>query len=62
MSVNAYARALRLEWASVAIASTDDPLARVAADAGFADQSHFTRWFKRHRGVTPGRYRARMRG
>lgn len=33
------------------------PLARVAADTGFADQSHFTRRFKAVVGVTPGAYR-----
>jgi AraC family transcriptional regulator len=60
-SIIAYARALRIEWATVAVASTDLPLARVAIDAGFADQSHFTRWFKRHHGVTPGRYRSLLR-
>ena len=27
-------------------------------EAGFADQSHFTRAFRRQFGVTPGRYRA----
>jgi AraC family transcriptional regulator len=61
MSVTAYARALRLEWATAEVESTDDSLARVAIDAGFADQSHFTRWFKRHHGVTPGRYRELLR-
>jgi AraC-like DNA-binding protein len=25
--------------------------------AGFADQSHLTRWFGRYYGITPGRYR-----
>lgn len=34
------------------------PLAHVAADTGFADQSHLGRWFKRVWGVTPGEYRA----
>ena len=29
--------------------------------AGFSDQSQFTRHFKRHLGVTPGRFRAPAR-
>jgi AraC-like DNA-binding protein len=33
-------------------------LAEVAADAGFADQAHFTRAFRSAFGLTPGRYRA----
>jgi AraC-like DNA-binding protein len=32
------------------------PLARAAADAGFADQSHMTRQFARAYGLTPGRW------
>ena len=31
-------------------------LAEVAISSGFHDQAHFTRHFKRHLGVTPGRY------
>jgi AraC-like DNA-binding protein len=34
------------------------PATEVAAAAGFHDQSHFTRHFKRHVGTTPGRYAA----
>jgi AraC-like DNA-binding protein len=36
-----------------------EPLARAAAEAGFADQSHMTRQFKRAYGMTPGQW-ARM--
>ncbi len=35
-----------------------ESIAAVAADTGFADQSHFGRCFRRAFGVTPGRYRA----
>lgn len=31
-------------------------LAEVAADCGYADQSHLNRWFLRIQGVTPGRF------
>jgi AraC-like DNA-binding protein len=34
------------------------PPARAAAEAGFADQAHLTRWFRRYYGITPGAYRA----
>jgi AraC family transcriptional regulator len=56
-SVGEYARALRLEWAAEQLALNDASLAEIAVHAGFADQSHFTRAFRRHTGVTPGRYR-----
>jgi AraC family transcriptional regulator len=34
------------------------PLAILAVEAGFCDQSHFTPAFRRHYGVTPARFRA----
>ena len=41
-----------------ALLSQGGSLAGVAADAGFADQAHFTRHFKRAFGMTPGRWQA----
>ncbi|GAB3689101.1 helix-turn-helix domain-containing protein [Saccharopolyspora tripterygii] len=31
--------------------------AEAAAEAGFADQSHLTRWFRRYYAITPARFR-----
>jgi AraC family transcriptional regulator len=50
-------RAVRVEAARDLLARSTLGLAEVAAAAGFADQSHLTRVFKRATGVTPGRYR-----
>ncbi len=38
------------------------PLAAIASDAGFADQSHLTRAFKTVKGVTPAAYRHAIDG
>ena len=53
----AYLRRIRVEAAATLLATTDLPISRVAADAGFADQSHLTRWFGRYLGTTPAAYR-----
>jgi AraC family transcriptional regulator len=50
-------RRLRIEHASRALTQSDAALADVALDAGFANQSHFTRAFKRATGTTPAEYR-----
>lgn len=46
--------ALRLELARRLLDAPDAALSDVALRAGFADQAHFTRFFKRQFGVTPG--------
>jgi AraC family transcriptional regulator len=56
-----YLRRLRIEWAERTLAHSDRPLAAIAAEAGFSDQSHFTREFRRHTGLTPARFRAHHR-
>ena len=61
VTVAQYVRALRLEWAAAELAVGDVSVARIASDAGFADQSHFTRAFRAAHGVTPGRYRRLVR-
>jgi len=60
VTVCEYSRRLRLEWAAVQLEG-DAPLAQVALDAGFSDQSHFTRAFRSHAGLPPGRYRELLR-
>jgi AraC family transcriptional regulator len=56
-SIGEHGRRLRLEWAAERLVRSDEGLAEIAGQAGFSDQSHFTREFKRRFGVTPGRYR-----
>ncbi len=53
-----YVRRLRVEYACHLLAHSHAPLAEIASAAGFSDQSHFHRTFKRLTGLTPARYRA----
>jgi AraC family transcriptional regulator len=55
--VTEYARRLRVRAAADRIASTALPLARIACEAGFADQAHLTRELRRETGLTPGALR-----
>jgi AraC family transcriptional regulator len=61
-TIGDYLRRLRVEFASQQLAATDTPLATIALASGFADQSHFTRIFKRLTGLTPAQYRSVYRG
>lgn len=56
MTPHAYQRQARFREAVRRI-RLGEPLAEVAAAAGFADQAHLTRSFFRRMGVTPGAYR-----
>jgi AraC family transcriptional regulator len=55
-----YVMGRRLERAKTLLRRTREPLAVIAQDTGFADQSHLTHMFRREIGVTPGRFRAEL--
>jgi AraC family transcriptional regulator len=61
-TVGEYIRQLRIEYACQELATSDTPLATIALGAGFCDQSHFTRTFKRFTGVAPSEYRTAIAG
>jgi AraC family transcriptional regulator len=52
-----YLRKLRIEHAQRQLTTSDAPLAKIAVEAGFADQSHFSKTFKRETGMTPTEFR-----
>jgi AraC family transcriptional regulator len=57
-----YVRRLRVNAAAEMLAAGEEPtIAAIAAEVGFADQSHLTRCFLRTIGTTPARYRAAHR-
>ncbi|WP_304988003.1 helix-turn-helix transcriptional regulator [Corallococcus sp. CA054B] len=52
-----YLRRSRLERAGRALRETERPLSDIALDAGYCDQSHLTREFRRRLHLTPAEYR-----
>jgi AraC family transcriptional regulator len=56
-SVGEFVRRCRVEYAAEQLARRGRPLPEIALEAGFADQSHLTRIFKRVTGLTPAAYR-----
>jgi AraC-like DNA-binding protein len=57
MPPHAFWLAARLNHAR-ALLQAGESIAAAATEAGFVDQSHLGRWFRRAFGVTPGRYRS----
>jgi AraC-like DNA-binding protein len=57
-SVGEYVRRVRIEYACRELMDSNAAVTNIAFAAGFADQSHFSRTFKRLCGTTPGKYRA----
>jgi AraC family transcriptional regulator len=55
-----YVMRRRLERAKTLMRRTRQPLAAIAQETGFADQSHLTSIFRRETGLTPARYRAEV--
>jgi AraC family transcriptional regulator len=60
-TVGEYMRRLRVEFACREMSLTNRPLLQGALEAGFYDQSHFSRTFKKIVGLTPTAYRASFR-
>lgn len=61
MPPHRYVMTRRLAGAAELIRKTAKPLAEVAIEVGFSDQSHFTRIFTQMTGETPGALRRRYR-
>ena len=60
-TVGEYVRERRIEFACRELTNLNNTISEIAAAAGFFDQSHFTRTFKRLLGVTPGEFRKQLR-
>jgi AraC family transcriptional regulator len=61
-SVGEYVRMLRMEAACKQLRQTDLPIAEIAVETGFADQSHLTRTLKRYMGISPMSLRRASQG
>jgi AraC family transcriptional regulator len=61
-SIGDYVRRLRMDYICQELTTSNLSLGEIAIAAGFADQSHFTKNFKRSQGITPAEYRHRVRG
>jgi AraC family transcriptional regulator len=61
-TVGDYVRKLRIEYACHELATSAKPIVDIALAAGFCDQSHFSRTFKRSVGTAPSQYRESFRG
>jgi len=60
-TIGDYVQKRRVERAAEMLRDQDTPLTEIAYACGFADQSHFTRVFKRRTGMAPGAYRSSLR-
>lgn len=57
-TIGEYQQQLRVQFAARQLGNRELPLTEIAQAAGFSDQSHLTRIFKRFSGTTPGAFRA----
>lgn len=59
LSVQEFLVKTRIQAASDTLLHSDQPIAQIAVDFGFCDQSAFTQLFRKHMGLTPRRFRLR---
>ena len=62
MSCKEYIERMRLFKAEEYLLFTDHDLGSISRRTGFSDQSHFIRCFRKHRGITPNRFRRERKG
>jgi AraC family transcriptional regulator len=60
-STGDYIRRLRIERAARELADGSASIAEISVRSGFCDQSHFSRVFRKHTGMTPAAFRATTR-
>jgi len=60
-SIGEYVRQLRIEFAMEQISKTNRPSSDLALAAGFSDQSHFSRTFRKLTGFTPSQFQKMSR-
>lgn len=61
LTIGEYVKRLRVQFACGELSKPERQLAAVAFEAGFADQSHFTRAFKEVTGMTPKSYQVAVK-
>ena len=59
-TIGDYVQKRRITLAALLLQDNEIPLTEIAYECGFADQSHFTRVFKRRVGMTPGAFRSSL--
>ena len=57
-SVGEYLRRRRVDFVCSQLSGSDKPLAQIALDAGFCDQGHLSKTFRKLTGLTPRQFRA----
>ena len=61
LTISDYIKKMRIDYSKYLLLSTDISLADSAIEAGFFDQSHFTKTFKRIERMTPSHFRKRYK-
>lgn len=57
-TIGGYVRELRIQFACNQLATSESTFSQIALAAGFYDQAHLSRIFKRQLGMTPAQYRS----
>ena len=60
VTISEFVRKLRIEHACAELTKGELPLSAIALQAGFVDQSHFSKTFKQFTGMSPARFRATL--